>query len=230
MRARSIAILVVAAACGRSEPAKPAACPPAAPCPPAATPPAAAAPAAAPAAAAPASDCAAPVGANPVQTEMRRLECALAQAVVAIGRDDLPMIARQLHVVHAAKEATAKAIADGTWAPATGDVKAFVALDVAFHRELEALVEASMARDHGAAAAALGRTLGACQGCHATFRPTAPAPAAGGTVPAPDHAAPDHDHAAPAPAAPPAADHDHAAPAAPPAPAPAAPPAHDHAH
>lgn len=187
MRARSIAILVVAAACGRSEPAKPAACPPAAPCPPAATSPAAAAPAAA----APASDCAAPVGANPVQTEMRRLECALAQAVVAIGRDDLPMIARQLHVVHAAKEATAKAIADGTWAPATGDVKAFVALDVAFHRELEALVEASMARDHAAP-----------DHDHAAPAPAAP-PAA------------DHDHAAPAappapaPAAPPAHDHAH---------------------
>lgn len=220
MRARTIAILAAAAAaaCGRSEPAKPAAYPPAAPCPPAAVPPAVAPP---PAAAAPAAaDCAAPVGANPVQTEMRRLECALEQAVVAIGRDDLPLIARQLHVVHAAKEATAKAIADGTWVPATGDVKAFVALDEAFHGELEALVEASMARDHGAAAAALGRTLGACQGCHATFRPAAPAPAAGGSAPAPaaDH---DHDHAAPA--APPA--HDHAAPAVP-----AAPPAHDHAH
>lgn len=183
--------IVLAAACGRTESAPPAACPPAAPCPP---PVAAAAPPAPPAPpAAAGADCAAPTGANPVQTEMRRLECALAQAVVAIGRDDLPAIAHQLHVVHAAKEATAAAIAAGTWAPATGDVKAFVALDEAFHGELEALVEASMARDHGSAAAALGRTLGACQGCHAAFRPVAPAPTASG-----------------APAAPPAAPHDHA--------------------
>ncbi|MBK7072487.1 MAG: cytochrome c [Myxococcales bacterium] len=185
MRYAWIAI-ALATACGRTEPAKPAACPPATPCPPVATPAPIVPPAPTPPAAA---DCAAPTGANPVQTEMRRLECALQQAVAAIGRDELPAIAHQLHVVHAAKEATAQAIAAGTWAPATGDVKAFVALDQAFHRELEALVEASMARDHAAAAAALGRTLGGCQGCHAAFRPAAPAP----TAPAP--AAAPHDHA-----------------------------------
>lgn len=188
MRFVSIAF-VLAAACSRTAPAPPAACPPAAPCPPAA---AAPAPIAVPPPAV--GDCGAPVGANPVQTEMRRLECALQQAVAAIGRDDLPSIAHQLHVVHAAKEATAAAIAAGTWKPATGDVKAFVALDQAFHRELEALVEASMARDHGAAATALGRTLGACQGCHATFRPAAPAPATPAPATPPPAPPPDHVH------------------------------------
>lgn len=136
-------------------------------------------------------DCAAMRGENPVQTEMRQLECALERAIVAIGRDDLPSIAQAIHVVHASKQKTAQAIESGAWKPAQGEVAAFVALDEAFHKELEALVVASQAKDHAGASAALGRTLGACQGCHAAFRPVAPAPTpwtAAAAAPAPDPA------------------------------------------
>jgi len=155
--------------------------------------------AAAPAPAAAANlDCAAISGGNPVQTEMRQLECALERAIIAIGRDDLPAIAHAIHVVHAAKERTAQAIESGAWKPAQGEVAAFVALDESFHEQLEALVSASRANDHAGVSAALGRALGACQGCHAVFRPVAPAPtpwAEGTAAPAREPAAePSHAH------------------------------------
>jgi hypothetical protein len=52
-------------------------------------------------------------------------------------------------------------------------------MDDTFHRTLETLVEAAIARDHAATATALGASLAQCQGCHATFRPaSAKAPAA----------------------------------------------------
>jgi hypothetical protein len=118
----------------------------------------------------PAPACATLSGANAVQTEMRRLECALQQVVVAIGRDDLGSVPASIEVVHAARQDTERALESGAWKPPRGDLAAFVALDEAFHRELEAMIEASTARDHAATAAALGRALGQCQGCHATFR------------------------------------------------------------
>jgi hypothetical protein len=130
-------------------------------------------------------DCAALSGANAVQTEMRRLECALQHAIVAIGRDDLPSIATWIGVVHEARTETEKALDSGAYKPA-GDVQAFAALDQAFHGDLEKLVEASAAKDHAAVTAALGRALGQCQGCHAVFRPVAPGAATG--APAPVHA------------------------------------------
>ncbi len=120
-------------------------------------------------------DCAALTGANPVQTEMRRLECALEGAVVSIGRDDLPAIAKAIHVVHEARQETEQAIAAGSWKPALGEVAAFVAMDATFHHELEALVIAAHANDHAGSAAALGRALALCQACHTIYRP-APRP------------------------------------------------------
>ena len=117
-----------------------------------------------------AASCVALAGGNPVQTEMQRLECALTRAVVALGRDDLGAVRGEIHAVHQARIATERAIADGAWRPARGELDAFVALDDVFHRELEALVAASSADDHAATAAALGRALGQCQGCHAAFR------------------------------------------------------------
>jgi hypothetical protein len=129
--------------------------------------------------------CAALSGANAVQTEMRRLECALQHAIAAIGRDDLPSIARWIGVVHEARTETEKALESGAYKPA-GDLQAFAALDHAFHADLEALVEASAAKDHAATAAALERALGQCQGCHAVFRPAAPGAAT--VAPAPVHA------------------------------------------
>jgi cytochrome c556 len=129
-------------------------------------------------AAKPSADCAALTGDNAVQTEMRRLECALEQTVVAIGRDDLAAIPRWIHVVHAAKQETEKALEGGAYKPSGGDLAAFVSMDQAFHGALERLVRAASDGDHGATATALGDVLGQCQGCHAVFRPGKPAPAA----------------------------------------------------
>jgi cytochrome c556 len=109
-------------------------------------------------------------GKNAVQTEMRRLECALEQVVVAIGRDDLAAVPAAIEVVHAARQDTERALESGAWKPPKGDLSVFVSLDETFHRELEAMVEAASAGDHAARGAALGRALGQCQGCHSTFR------------------------------------------------------------
>jgi hypothetical protein len=134
-------------------------------------------------------DCATLQGDNAVQTEMRRLECALQHAIAAIGRDDLAAIPRWIHVVHEARTETEKALESGAYKP-TGDLQAFVLLDQTFHGDLEALVEAAAAKDHAGVTGALGRALGQCQGCHGTFRPAGPA-APATTPPAP---APAHDH------------------------------------
>jgi hypothetical protein len=152
------------------------------------------APAPAPAPAAPAAgpgDCATLTGANVVQTEMRRLECALQHAIAAIGRDDLPSIPTWIHVVHEARIETEKAIESGAYT-VPGDAQAFAALDATFHGELEQLVMAAGAKDHAGATAALGRALAACHGCHATFRPIPPGPPGAATAPAPP--APAHGH------------------------------------
>jgi hypothetical protein len=122
-------------------------------------------------------DCAALTGDNAVQAEMRKLECALQQAVAAIGRDDLAAVPRWIHVVHEAKQATEQALESGAYALPRGDLAAFVSMDEAFHDSLVTLLRAADAGDHAATATALGNTLGQCQGCHAVFRATKPAAA-----------------------------------------------------
>jgi len=118
--------------------------------------------------------CAELTGANPAQTEMRRLECALERVVVAIGRDDLAAVPEAMHAVHLAREQTEQAVESGAWKPARGDLEAFAALDESFHHELEGLVDAARANDMTATAAATGRVLGQCQGCHAAHRSAPP--------------------------------------------------------
>jgi hypothetical protein len=140
------------------------------------------APAPAPVPAAPTAgaplDCSALGGANAVQIEMRMLECTLQRAVAAIGRDDLASVPPAISILHEAKAATEQALQSGAYKPTQGDVAAFVALDEAFHASLVTLVQATRAKDHTATAAAMGTVLGGCQGCHAVFRPTGPAPTA----------------------------------------------------
>lgn len=111
--------------------------------------------------------------ANPVQAEMRLLTATMELAVRGIGAGDVREVAQALHRVHAAKEATASAIASGAWKPAKGgdQVAAFVALDEEFHGRLGRLVVASEANDVPATATALGEVMAGCHGCHSTFRP-----------------------------------------------------------
>jgi len=116
------------------------------------------------------ADCGAMTGDNAVQTEMRRLECALQQVVTAIGRDDLAAVPRWIHVVHEAKQETEKALESGAYKLPRGDLEAFVAMDETFHASLRALLDAANSKDHAATATALGGTLVQCQGCHAMFR------------------------------------------------------------
>lgn len=110
--------------------------------------------------------------ANAVQLEMRLLEAALITAVTGIGARDVRPVAPALHKVHAAKEATEKALERGAYVLPNrpGALARFKALDEAFHEHLEALVEASGKNDVPATAAAVGRALQACDTCHTEFR------------------------------------------------------------
>ena len=110
---------------------------------------------------------------NPVQNEMRLLTSILQATVGGIGARDVRPIEHELHRLHAAKEATEAALHDGSYRlPKHPDqLAAFAALDDAFHKDLEALAEASHANDVPRAVDALGAILHGCEGCHATFRP-----------------------------------------------------------
>ena len=114
---------------------------------------------------------------NPVQIEMRMLTSILEATVRAIGARDVRPIEHALHRLHAAKETTTAALRDGSYKlPKNHDqVRAFVAMDEAFHEHLKTLVSASHANDIPATANALGSIVRDCEGCHVTFRP-APSP------------------------------------------------------
>jgi len=110
---------------------------------------------------------------NVVQTEMRLMTTILEATVRGIGARDVRGIDHELHRLHAAKEATAAAVRDGSYKlPKNPEqVATFETMDEAFHKHLEALVYASRDNDVPRAAEALGAILRGCEGCHATFRP-----------------------------------------------------------
>ena len=110
--------------------------------------------------------------ANVVQAEMRLLEAALLTAVRGVGAQDVREVEHALHRVHAATERTRAALAEGRYhPPKNGDaLDQFRALDLAFHEQLEPLVEASHANDVARTAEALGGVLRSCTPCHAEFR------------------------------------------------------------
>lgn len=110
---------------------------------------------------------------NVVQQEMQLLTAALESAVRGIGTGDVRPLEHELHRVHAAKQATEAAIADGSYKPPKNPdaLDRFTELDEAFHDELRKLVAASRANDLSATADALGGVLRSCEGCHSEFRP-----------------------------------------------------------
>lgn len=127
----------------------------------------------------PAADVAITPPANVVQAEMRLLTQAMEVAIRGVGKGDVSEVAPALHRVHEAKEATASALASGTWQPSANPetVTAFVAMDEAFHEILERMVVASRAGDVAGTSAALADAMRGCDGCHALFRaPPAAAP------------------------------------------------------
>lgn len=113
-----------------------------------------------------------PGPANVVQAEMRLLESALLTAVRGVGAQDVREVEHALHRVHAATERTRTALAEGRYhPPKNGDaLDQFRALDLAFHEQLEPLVEASHANDVARTAEALAGVLRSCTPCHAEFR------------------------------------------------------------
>lgn len=112
-------------------------------------------------------------GGNVVQAEMRLLNEALRDSVTAIGYGQLGAIPEALHRVHHAREQTEHALEAGSYTlrKNAGDVKAFRALDEAFHGELEKLVEKANANDPAGVGTQLGVVLSKCDGCHSRFRP-----------------------------------------------------------
>jgi len=109
---------------------------------------------------------------NVVQMEMQLLTTVLENAMRAVGDGDVSHVAKELHQLHQAKEATEAAVKDGSYTLPKGSdqVPTFLAMDDAFHKQLEAMVRASRANDVPAMAQAIGNTLNACHGCHALFR------------------------------------------------------------
>lgn len=110
-------------------------------------------------------------GANPVQGEMRVLTEALATAPASFGAGDIRPLEHRLHAVHAAKEKTVAAIANGSYRPPrnAGDLARFEQLDREFHATLEALAEHAANNELAPAARAYGQVLAACNGCHSEF-------------------------------------------------------------
>ena len=117
------------------------------------------------------SSVSAPIG-NAVQVEMQLLTVALESAVRGVGVGDVRPVEHALHQVHVAREATAAALASGSYRPKRNADRLadFEALDTAFHAHLESLVTASRANDIPRTVEALGAALSACQGCHSQFR------------------------------------------------------------
>ncbi|MCK9490211.1 MAG: hypothetical protein M0Q42_12630 [Xanthomonadales bacterium] len=109
---------------------------------------------------------------NVVQTEMQLLTTVLENAVRGIGEGDVSHIGDELHQLDDAKHATEAAVEDGSYTlPRNSDqLSTFLAMDNAFHGQLEAMVHASSANDVPAMARAMGDTLNACHSCHALFR------------------------------------------------------------
>ncbi len=109
---------------------------------------------------------------NPVQHEMRLLHDVMLEAVTAIANGEVTSVAKSLHVVHGAKEQTEAAIRAGTYTPPKNGeaIARFVELDEEFHRHLELIVARSKENDVVGTAAALGKALESCQGCHTEFR------------------------------------------------------------
>lgn len=109
---------------------------------------------------------------NVVQIEMQLLTTVLENAVRGVGDGEVSHIADELHQLDAAKHATEAAIEDGSYVlPYNSDqLSAFLAMDDAFHHQLEAMIDASRADDVPAMALAIGDTLNSCYSCHALFR------------------------------------------------------------
>ena len=117
-----------------------------------------------------ASPTALPEGVNAAQNEMRLLNHAFHMSVTAAALGDVSVIPGLFHPVHQARELTDKALAEGAWKPARGDLAAFKAMDEAFHGELEKLVRAAEANDVTAVAEQLDHLLPSCMACHAAHR------------------------------------------------------------
>lgn len=117
------------------------------------------------------SSVSAPIG-NAVQVEMQLMTVALEAAVRGVGVGDVRGVEHALHQVHAAREATAAALADGSYRPKRNADRLveFEALDTAFHVHLESLATASRANDLPGTVEALSAALRSCQGCHRQFR------------------------------------------------------------
>ncbi|MFZ7094729.1 hypothetical protein ACOPJQ_11925 [Luteimonas dalianensis] len=109
---------------------------------------------------------------NVVQIEMELLTTVLENAVRGVGDGVVSHIADELHQLDEAKHATEAAIEDGSYVlPRNSDqLSAFLAMDGAFHDQLEAMINASRADDVPAMALAIGDTLNSCYSCHALFR------------------------------------------------------------
>lgn len=114
---------------------------------------------------------AAPPG-NPVQEEMRALHEAARDWVTFVANGQLSLIPPTIPRIHAARQVTERALADGSYRPPKNGhlLQDFVRQDEAFHDELVRLLKAARQDDLPAATRQLGVIMEGCTSCHVKFR------------------------------------------------------------
>lgn len=125
------------------------------------------------AAAVPSTSAAAPLPpGNPVQEEMRALHEATRDWVTFVANGQLSLIPPTIPRIHAARQVTERALADGSYHPPKNGqaLEDFKRQDEAFHDELVRLLQAARANDLPGASRQLGVIIQGCTSCHVKFR------------------------------------------------------------
>ncbi len=95
---------------------------------------------------------------------MRDHLVAVQDIVTGLGKDDFEGVARAADRLGSSPQMTQMCSHLGAGAPG------FTERALAFHRTADEIGVAAQARDRAGVLAALGKTLSACTGCHATFK------------------------------------------------------------
>lgn len=105
-----------------------------------------------------------PMMAHHQKQNMRDHLVAVQEIVTALGKDDFEGVTRAAQRLGSSPTMTQMCSHLGTGAPG------FTEQALAFHRTADEMGVAAHTRDRAAVLAALGKTLSACTGCHATFK------------------------------------------------------------
>jgi hypothetical protein len=105
-----------------------------------------------------------PMMAHHQKENMRDHLVVVQEIVTSLGEDDFDGVARAARRIGSSPQMNAMCSHLGAGAPG------FTEQALAFHRVADEIGSAARARDQAGVLSALGRTIGACTGCHATFK------------------------------------------------------------